>query len=200
MTKKCMKVSRPPQTSTKLRSDVHVSRNPARTSTPVSTLRIPAPSRGQCDLLLFSLRMLIISFPRLSEVALAAILCTALIGPAGAQFGPPRPKPTGPWINKSLSSDQRADLIVAQVTLDEKVSLLHGGGWQMLFAGPDAPPSKSLGNAGHIPGIPRLGIPICKWRMPPWASRTVPCSAVIRPLYPLALRKPQAGISIWRAN
>src|ERR1039458_5108123 len=83
MTKKCMKVSRPPQTSTKLRSDVHVSRNSARTSTPVSTLRIPAPSRGQCDLLLFSLRMHIITFPRLRQVALAAILCTALIGPAG---------------------------------------------------------------------------------------------------------------------
>jgi beta-glucosidase len=103
--------------------------------------------------------MHIITFPRLRQVALAAILCTFLIGPAGAQFGPPRPKPTGPWMNKSLSSDQRADLIVAQLTLDEKVSLLHGGGWQMLFAGPDAPPSKSLGNAGYIPGIPRLGIP-----------------------------------------
>jgi beta-glucosidase len=97
--------------------------------------------------------------PRLRYAALAAILCTAFLGPAGAQFGPPRPKPTGPWMNTSLSPDQRADLIVAKLTLDEKISLLHGGGWQMLFAGPDAPPSKSLGNAGYIPGIPRLGIP-----------------------------------------
>ena len=99
-----------------------------------------------------------IAFPRLRLVALAACLAT-LIGPAGAQFGPPRPKPSGPWMNKSLSPDQRADLIVAQMTLAEKISLLHGGGWQMLFGGPDAPPSKSLGNAGYIPGIPRLGIP-----------------------------------------
>ena len=96
---------------------------------------------------------------RLRHVALAAILCTVRLGPAGAQFGPPPPKPTGPWMNKSLSPDRRADLILVQMTLDEKVSLLHGGGWQMLFAGPDAPPSKSLGNAGYIPGIPRLGIP-----------------------------------------
>src|ERR1017187_7318968 len=96
--------------------------------------------------------------PSLRQAVLAALLSIALTAPAVAQFGPPRPKPTGPWMNKSLSSDQRADLIVAQLTLDEKVSLLHGGGWQMIFAGPDAPPSKSLGNAGYISGIPRLGI------------------------------------------
>jgi beta-glucosidase len=96
---------------------------------------------------------------RLRHAAPAVILCTALIASAGAQFGPPRPKPTGPWMNKSLSPDQRADLIVTQMTVDEKISLLHGNGWQMLFGGPDAAPSKSLGNAGYIPGIPRFGIP-----------------------------------------
>lgn len=99
------------------------------------------------------------SICRLRRFALAASICTALAGPAGAQFGPPRPKPTGPWMNKSLSPDQRAVLVIAQMTLDEKISLLHGGGWQALFAGPDAPPSKSLGGAGFIPGIPRLGVP-----------------------------------------
>jgi beta-glucosidase len=62
-------------------------------------------------------------------------------------------------MNKSLTADQRADLIVARMTLDEKISLLHGGGWQMIFGDPDGPPSKSLGNAGYIPGIARLGIP-----------------------------------------
>jgi len=62
-------------------------------------------------------------------------------------------------MDKSLSADRRADLIIAQMTIDEKISLLHGGGWEMLLAGPDAPPTKSLGNAGYIPGIPRLGIP-----------------------------------------
>jgi beta-glucosidase len=103
--------------------------------------------------------MQIRTFARLRHAALAAILLTTLTGPAGAQFGPPRPKPTGPWMNKSLSADQRADLIVAQMTLDEKISLLHGGGWGLIFAGPEAPPSKSVGGAGFIPGIPRLGIP-----------------------------------------
>ena len=100
-----------------------------------------------------------VTFPNLRQAALTALLSAVLAGPAGAQFGPPRPKPTGPWMNKSLSADQRADLIAAQMTLDEKISLLHGGGWQMLFGGADAPPSKSLGNAGYIPGVARLGMP-----------------------------------------
>ncbi|MGD0364752.1 MAG: glycoside hydrolase family 3 C-terminal domain-containing protein [Bryobacteraceae bacterium] len=97
--------------------------------------------------------------PRRCHAALASILCLTFIAPAGAQFGPPRPKPTGPWMNKGLTADERADLIVAQMTLDEKISLLHGSGWQMLFGRPGAQPSKSLGNAGYVPGIPRLGIP-----------------------------------------
>ena len=91
----------------------------------------------------------------LPAAALIAVLC----GPVAAQFGAPPQKPKGPWTDTSLSPDKRADLVAAQMTLDEKLSLLHGGGWQMLFAGPDGPPSKSLGGAGYIPGIPRLGIP-----------------------------------------
>jgi beta-glucosidase len=33
-----------------------------------------------------------------------------------------------PWMNTSLSPDQRADLVLKQMTLDEKISLLHGNG------------------------------------------------------------------------
>ncbi|MGC9971336.1 MAG: glycoside hydrolase family 3 C-terminal domain-containing protein [Bryobacteraceae bacterium] len=62
-------------------------------------------------------------------------------------------------MERSLSPDQRADLLVAAMTLDEKVSLLHGGGWGVVFAAPDAPPTRSLGGAGFIPGVARLGIP-----------------------------------------
>ncbi len=80
-------------------------------------------------------------------------------GPVTAQFTPPAKKPKGPWMDSTLSPDKRADLVIAAMTLDEKISLLHGGGWGMIFADPNAPPSKSLGNAGFIPGIPRLGIP-----------------------------------------
>ena len=62
----------------------------------------------------------------------------------------PQPAPAGPWMNKDLSPDQRADMVVAQMTLDEKISLVHGpGGFQ--GAGP-----RSNGGAGMIPGISLL--------------------------------------------
>jgi len=34
----------------------------------------------------------------------------------------------GPWANASLSPDQRADLVLKEMTLDEKIALLHGVG------------------------------------------------------------------------
>ncbi len=92
----------------------------------------------------------------LKQVFLSGLLCTVS---ATAQFGPPQPKPTGPWMNQTLTPDQRADLVLAQMTLDEKISLLHGGGWGLIFPNPDAPPTKSAGGAGFVPGIPRLGVP-----------------------------------------
>ncbi len=78
-----------------------------------------------------------------------------------AQFGfQQKPKVTGPWMNRNLSPDQRADLVIKQMTLDEKIQLLHGMGWQALFGQPQSGPAvRSLGGAGFIPGIPRLGIP-----------------------------------------
>ena len=64
-----------------------------------------------------------------------------------------------PWMNSRLSPEQRADLVLKQMTLDEKLSLLHGNGmahapqWQM--------PLTHLGNggAGYVEGVQRLGIP-----------------------------------------
>jgi beta-glucosidase len=61
---------------------------------------------------------------------------------------------TGPWMDKSLSPDNRADLLIGQMTLDEKIQLVHGTeGW-----GANAHP-QSLGGAGFVPEIPRLGVP-----------------------------------------
>jgi beta-glucosidase len=92
----------------------------------------------------------------------SAIFAAALLAlpslPAAAQLRDQPPKPMGPWMDKSLSPDQRADLLIGQMTLDEKVSLLHGLGWEFRPVW-EGPPTKSLGNAGFIPGIPRLGIP-----------------------------------------
>ena len=66
----------------------------------------------------------------------------------------------GPWENKQLSPDERADLVIAQMTLDEKIQLVHGLGWKTLFEPATSGPAvRSLGGAGLLPGIERLGIP-----------------------------------------
>ncbi len=65
-----------------------------------------------------------------------------------------------PWSDKSLSPDARADLVIKQMTLDEKIQLLHGPGWQALFAPQESGPlTRAIAILGFIPGIPRLGIP-----------------------------------------
>ncbi len=65
---------------------------------------------------------------------------------------------TKPWMNTSLSPDERAAMVVKEMTLDEKITLLHGTGMQGLS--PMSPLAiDSNGGAGYVAGIPRLGIP-----------------------------------------
>ncbi|MET0308438.1 MAG: glycoside hydrolase family 3 C-terminal domain-containing protein [Sphingomonas sp.] len=84
-------------------------------------------------------------------VALAICLAVA---PASAQQAP------HPWSNTRLSPDARTKLVLAQMTEDEKLTLVFG------YFGTDfpskdfkAPPEARPGSAGYIPGIPRLGVP-----------------------------------------
>ena len=90
-----------------------------------------------------------------SPGVLLALTIMAL--PVLAQRGQGPPAPQGPWMNKDLAPDQRADLVIQQMTLDEKIQLVHGAGG----FGPqeNGQPNRSNGGAGWIPGIPRLGIP-----------------------------------------
>ncbi|HVN63811.1 MAG TPA: glycoside hydrolase family 3 N-terminal domain-containing protein, partial [Candidatus Binataceae bacterium] len=63
-----------------------------------------------------------------------------------------------PWMNAGLSPDERASLVLKEMTLDEKISLLHGTGMKDLS--PISPLAKgSNGGAGYVVGVPRLGIP-----------------------------------------
>ena len=63
-----------------------------------------------------------------------------------------------PWSNPSLSPDERASMVVKEMTIDEKITLLHGTG--MAGLSPMSPLAvHSNGGAGYVPGIPRLGIP-----------------------------------------
>jgi beta-glucosidase len=66
-------------------------------------------------------------------------------------------------MDRNLSPDRRAELVVEQLTLDEKISLVHGAGFPGLAPAADADAAAALarsnGGAGIVPGIPRLGIP-----------------------------------------
>lgn len=58
---------------------------------------------------------------------------------------------TPPWMNRALTPDARADLVLARMTTEEKLGLLLGTSRR-----PDGDP---VGAAGYVPGVPRLGIP-----------------------------------------
>jgi beta-glucosidase len=64
-----------------------------------------------------------------------------------------------PWMNSSLSPEERAELVLKQMTREEKIALLHGNGmehapqWQMPLT------HISNGGAGYVEGVKRLGIP-----------------------------------------
>jgi beta-glucosidase len=63
-----------------------------------------------------------------------------------------------PWQDKTLPPDTRADLVLKEMTLDEKIQLVHGSGWGVLQPNTPIPANSNLGG-GFVPGIPRLGIP-----------------------------------------
>ena len=64
-----------------------------------------------------------------------------------------------PWMNRNLSPEDRAELVLKQMTLDEKLALLHGNGmarspqWTMPLS------DRTNGGAGYVEGVERLGIP-----------------------------------------
>jgi beta-glucosidase len=75
---------------------------------------------------------------------LALSLALAACGTASHSSPPPPPPPTDP--------DQRADLLLSQMTLDEKLQLVHGNLTLQNGVGP-------LGAGCWVVGVPRLGVP-----------------------------------------
>jgi beta-glucosidase len=94
-------------------------------------------------------------------LGMATVLFTAGLFTANWSFAQRRqqpPPPTGPWMNTSLSPDERADLVIKELTLDEKIALLHGVG--MPTDDPVTPQNAASNRGvGYTQGIPRLGIP-----------------------------------------
>src|SRR3984957_14649214 len=114
------------------------------------------------------------SFPRPTILAAGLVL---FVLPVLAQTPPPPPAPPVPptqtasptppapgafggqnqaapanllWMNAALDPDRRADMVLAAMTQDEKIALVHGAGTAT---------GASDGGAGFVPGIPRLGLP-----------------------------------------
>ncbi len=87
------------------------------------------------------------------------LLFAGLAMPGYSQsYGRPDAKSTGPWMDTSLSPDARAALLLKELTLDEKITLIHGEGLAgMTPLGPRR--GESNGGVGFTAGIPRLGIP-----------------------------------------
>jgi beta-glucosidase len=62
-----------------------------------------------------------------------------------------------PWMNTTLTPDERAGLVLNELTLDEKILLIHGQGSP--FGGTNPNAYLSNGGDGFSLGVPRLGIP-----------------------------------------
>ena len=96
------------------------------------------------------------------RIACSVALTIAMFAGVAAFGQIPRMTPPKhyPWSDKNISADQRADMVIKELTLDEKIQLLHGLGWQTIFAAPESGPgTRAISALGFIPGVPRLGIP-----------------------------------------
>ncbi|MGA2020694.1 MAG: glycoside hydrolase family 3 C-terminal domain-containing protein [Candidatus Sulfotelmatobacter sp.] len=95
-------------------------------------------------------------------------------------------------MNTSLSADERASLVLKEMTLDEKISMLHGTGMEGLS--PISPLAVgSNGGAGYVVAIPRLGIPAIQMSDAAYGVR----SSGKNGRYSTALPSNLAGVASW---
>jgi beta-glucosidase len=80
------------------------------------------------------------------------VLATLLCAPALVQAEGSRP-----WLDEARTPDERAKLAVAAMTLQEKLTIVHGPSTSRNDGSPI--PADAVPSAGYIPGIARLGIP-----------------------------------------
>src|SRR5260370_40755493 len=79
-------------------------------------------------------------------------------------------KQNRPWMNTTLSPDERADLVLKEMTLDEKIDLVHGNG----MPGWGKPrPNAYLGNGGG-------GVVVGGWRLGESIMRNMGCWSRVR--------------------
>ncbi|HEX7360750.1 MAG TPA: glycoside hydrolase family 3 N-terminal domain-containing protein, partial [Bryobacteraceae bacterium] len=81
----------------------------------------------------------------------SASVAVALAIGMSLSCGPPHSNARRPWLNKSLSAVRRANLLIGAMTLNDKITLVHGVHLKSLH-----------GYTGYVPSNPRLGIPALK--------------------------------------
>src|ERR1035441_528267 len=126
------------------------------------------------------------------------ILCFAILlslfslGTAFAQPPAQDQKPNFPWMDWTLTPDERANMVVSRMTLDETMDVVHGNG--MPGWGPNRP-NYYLGNggAGFVLGVPRLGIPMIQMSDASYGVR----SSAENGRYSTALPSALASASSW---
>ncbi len=99
-----------------------------------------------------SFRSRAFQFSALLLLSLAPVANQATAQAAGQPAAP------RPWMDTNLAPDARAAMVLKELTLDEKILLIHGAGMEGM--GPVSPTRVySNGGVGFTMGIPRLGIP-----------------------------------------
>jgi len=98
-----------------------------------------------------------------------------------------------PWMNSKLSPDERAEMVLKELTLDEKIDLVHGEGMPG-WAG-KVFPNAYLGNggAGFVLGVDRLGIPMIQMSDAAYGVRM----SADNGRYSTALPSPIASAASW---
>jgi len=131
-------------------------------------------------------------------LGLTAALAISLVGAASFAQGRLHEGEQGaakdrPWMNPQLSPDERAEMVLKELTLDEKIDLVHGEGM------PGWPgkvfPKAYLGNggAGFVFGVERLGIPMIQMSDAAYGLR----SSADNGRYSTALPSPIASAASW---
>ena len=102
--------------------------------------------------------------PRARSIAvILGLLALVAVSPYSARHAPREQAGNAlrfPWLNRALSPETRAGIVLKQMTLEEKIRLLHGTHWHGLDLDTwNLEVLHSDGGVGYVAGVPRLGIP-----------------------------------------
>jgi len=91
------------------------------------------------------------------KISAAGLMPVSAVLAALTICSPAAGKDALPWMNAKLGADERADLLLAKLSNDERISLLHGQMAVPWFG--KAMPKGAVGSAGFIAGNSRYEIP-----------------------------------------